>query len=170
MINIRVFKADEWSVYKNLRLSALTDSPDAFGSTLANETIRSDDEWSRRLTTGVNSSKDLPILAEIDNQPIGLAWVRIDDSDLNVANLYQVWVAPGYRFLGTGKMLLDAVISWASAKQACYLDLGVTCGGTPAMRLYTRAGFEPVGQPQPIRPGAEVLSQHMRLKLKQSAA
>ena len=169
MVNIRVFEAKEWNVYKNLRLSALADSPDAFGSTLAKETIRPDDEWSSRLALGVNSSQDLPVLAEIDRQPIGLAWGRIDESNPDVANLYQVWVTPRHRRLRTGKMLLDAVISWASAKQARYLDLDVTCGDTPAVHLYTCAGFEPVGQPQPIRPGTEQLSQRMRLKLKQGA-
>jgi GNAT superfamily N-acetyltransferase len=62
-------------------------------------------------------------------------------------------------------MLLEAVIAWARAKNARYLDLGVTLGNSPAMRLYTRIGFEPVGAPQPFRPGSELLGQPMRLKL-----
>jgi hypothetical protein len=67
-------------------------------------------------------------------------------------------------------MLLDAVIAWARAKNARYLDLGVTCGDSPAMRLSTRAGFEPVGQPVPFRPGSELLGQPMRLNLGSRAA
>ncbi len=62
-------------------------------------------------------------------------------------------------------MLVEAVIAWAQAKNANYLELGVTCGDSPARRLYSRAGFVPVGQPQLFRPGSSLLGQMMRLKL-----
>ena len=167
---IRTLAEHEWAIYKELRLAALAESPDAFGSSLAKEVQRSDAEWAARLASGVNSSLDFPIVAEVESQPIGLAWGRIEKSDPAVANLYQAWVHPNYRRLGVGKLLLEAVITWAISKQTHWLELGVTCGDSPAMRLYTRAGFEPVGQPQPIRPGAQLLGQHMRLKLTGSAA
>ena len=162
--NIRTFAHHEWAIYKDLRLRALADSPDAFGSTLAKEQSRSDAEWANRLATGVNSW-DLPLMAEVDGEPIGLAWGRIEKPTPDVANLYQMWVAPSHRCLGAGRMLLEAVIAWARAKNASYLELGVTCGDSPARRLYTRAGFEPVGQPQLFRPGSELMGQMMRLKL-----
>ena len=72
MINpphIRTFAQHEWAVYKDLRLRALADSPDAFGSTLAKEQNRSDAEWASRLAAGVNSW-DLPLVAEVDGKPI----------------------------------------------------------------------------------------------------
>jgi hypothetical protein len=34
------------------------------------------------------------------------------------------------------------------------------------MRLYARAGFKPVGEPESLRPGSEVMSQRMRLALR----
>jgi len=167
---IRTLAEHEWDIYKDLRLAALAESPDAFGSTFAKEVQRSNAEWANRLASGVNSSWDFPIVAEIDGQPIGLAWGRIEESNPAVANLYQVWVHPNYRRLGAGHLLLEAVTTWAIGNHVHFLELGVTCGDTPAMRLYTRAGFEPVGQPHPIRPGAELLSQQMQLKLKRGAA
>ena len=162
--HIRTLAHHEWSIYKDLRLRALADSPDAFGSLLAREQNRSDAEWASRLTAGSNSS-DLPLVAEVAEEPIGLAWGRIENSNPDVADLYQMWVAPSYRRLGAGKMLLAAVITWARAQNASYLELGVTSGNSPARRLYSRAGFEPVGLPQPLRPGSELLGQTMRLKL-----
>lgn len=77
-----------------------------------------------------------------------------------------MWVAPGHRGLGAGRMLLEAVIAWAKAQNASYLDLGVTCGDRPARRLYERAGFKPKGKPQPLRPGSTLLVQPMRLALR----
>lgn len=167
---IRRFSAQEWRVYKYLRLQALADSPDAFGRTLAEEQERSDAEWTTRLAAGADSSWDLPLLAEVDKEPVGLAWGRIEKSNPSVANLYQMWVAPGYRRLGVGQMLLDAVIDWARTANASYLNLGVTFGDNPAMRLYKRTGFEPVGEPQAFRQGSGLLGQQMRLKLKIGAA
>ena len=108
--NIRTFSSSEWQIYKDLRLWALADSPDSFSRTLAEEQVRSDKEWSKRLAEGVNSRLDLPLLAEIDGRPIGLAWGHIETTTTQVANLYQVWVAPGHRRLGVGQMILDAVI------------------------------------------------------------
>jgi GNAT superfamily N-acetyltransferase len=79
----------------------------------------------------------------MDGKPIGLTWGRIEKDNLEVATVYQVWVAPTHRRLGVGKMLMEAAISWACSMHANYLDLGVTYGDTPAMRLYQRLGFEP---------------------------
>jgi ribosomal protein S18 acetylase RimI-like enzyme len=162
---IRAFSADEWRVYKDLRLRALAESPDAFGSTLAEETGRLDAEWARRLASGVDSPMNLPLVAEVGGEPIGLAWGRIDTSGPDRAALYQMWVAPSHRGVRAGQMLLEAVIAWARARKASSLDLGVTCGDSPARRLYERAGFTPIGEPQPLRPGSKLLAQAMRLAL-----
>lgn len=162
---VRAFSADEWRIYKDLRLCALADSPDAFGSTLAEEASRLDTEWARRLASGADSRMNLPVVAEVHSEPIGLAWGRIESPNPDVAVLYQMWVAPTHRGLGAGRMLLRAVIAWARARNASFLDLGVTCGDSPARRLYERAGFKPRGEPQPLRQGSTLLAQSMRLEL-----
>ena len=169
MINtpkIQRFAPQEWNIYKDLRLRALADSPDAYCRTLAEEQDRSDAEWSSRLASGADSGWDLPLVAKVDTEPIGLAWGRIDRNNPDVANLFQMWVAPSHRRLGIGQMLLETVIAWASGKNVCYLDLGAAFDDSPAMRLYTRAGFEPVGAPQPFQQRSELLGQPMRLKLR----
>jgi ribosomal protein S18 acetylase RimI-like enzyme len=165
--SIRTFASHEWRTYRDLRLRALADSPNAFTSTLVQEEGRTDDEWSSRLQSGVGSRWDLPLLAELGNEPIGLAWGRIETSNRDVANLYQMWVAPNYRGLGVGRMLLAEVVAWARSADTSYIALGVTWDDSPAVRLYLRAGFEPVGEPEPLRPGSEILAQPMRLALKQ---
>jgi hypothetical protein len=84
---IRAFCANEWRVYRDLRLRALADSPDAFGSTLAAETGHLDAEWARHLASSVDSPLNLPLVAEVRGEPIGLAWGRIDTSDPDLAAL-----------------------------------------------------------------------------------
>ena len=162
---VRPFAAEAWALYQDLRLRALADAPEAFGSTLAHEQNFSAAEWSARLAAGAASSWDLPLLAEVDGQPAGLAWGRFDETDLSVAHLYQMWVAPSQRGHGVGQKLLETVIAWARARHAAYLELGVTVRDSPAMRLYQRAGFQPAGLPEPLRPGAEEMAVRMRLTL-----
>jgi GNAT superfamily N-acetyltransferase len=166
---VRALTADEWRVYRDLRLRALADAPDAFGSTLAEEQDRSDAEWSHRLASGADARWNLPLVAAVRGEPIGLAWGRIETSAPDVAALYQMWVAPSHRGVGAGRLLLEVVIAWARARNAASLDLGVTCGESPARRLYERAGFKPRGAPQPLRPGSQLLGQPMRLVLKGAA-
>lgn len=162
---IRTLAPHEWKTYRDLRLRALADSPEAFGSTLADGQARPEAEWVSRLSAGASSGWDLPLVAEVDGEPIGMSWGRIERSPPETAHLYQMWVAPGHRRLGAGRMLLEAVIAWAKSKDARTLNLGVTLGNSPALRLYTRAGFEPTGEPQPLRQGSDLLEQAMRLKL-----
>src|SRR5881396_2628359 len=81
---------------------------------------------------------NLPIIAEVDGEPIGLAWGRIDTSDPDVAVLYQMWVAPSHRGAGAGRRLVETVIAWARVRNVSSVDLGVTCGDSPARRLYER--------------------------------
>ena len=167
--SIRTCAADEWRSYRDLRLRALADSPDAFGSTLAAEAGRPDAEWARRLASSADARVSLPLVAELGGELIGLAWGRIDASAPDVAALYQMWVAPTHRGRGVGQKLLEAVIAWATAQNAASLELGVTCGDSPARRLYERTGFKPLGEPQPLRPGSTLLAQLMRLALKNAA-
>ena len=133
---IRPFEAEEWSLYRDLRLRALQDSPDAFGSTYAAESGRADEDWAQRLARGTSSPDELPLVAECSGEPCGLAWVRIDGSAPAVAHLYQMWVSDKHRRRGVGRALLDAAAAWARAVGARSLELDVTCSNEAAVRLY----------------------------------
>lgn len=167
---VRRFGSDEWRSYRDLRLRALYESPDAFGSTFSHESERTDDDWQSRLGSGATSPRDLPLIAESEGKAVGLAWARIDESQPDVAHLYQVWVAPSYRRIGIGAALLASAIDWARSVGARSIALGVTCGDNPALHLYRRAGFAPAGDPKPLRPGSAVLSQPMELVLNRGSA
>jgi GNAT superfamily N-acetyltransferase len=163
---IRTLHPADWTVYRELRLAALGESPHAFGSTLAEETARPDDAWAARLAAPAlgDYRHAWPYVAELDGTPVGLAWVKLDATDAATASLYQVWVAPQARGQGVGAALLDAAIAWARARRATALHLGVTAGDGAAARLYRRAGFVDVGMPTP-RPGTDLSEQAMVLAL-----
>lgn len=162
---VRPLAAHEWPLYRALRLRALADAPQAFGSTLAEEAQRSDEDWAWRLNLGAASSRDLPLLAQLAGEPAGLAWAKEDATDPARVNLFQVWVAPEARGHGLAAALLDAALAWARATGARTMQLGVVCGNDAARRLYERAGFRAIGEPEPQRPGSSRMEQMMRLEL-----
>jgi GNAT superfamily N-acetyltransferase len=132
--SVRTLAADEWRTYRDLRLRALADSPDAFETTLAQARTRPDAEWRGRVKAGAASSLDLPLIAEVEARPLGLAWGRRQPPELEAVHVYQMWVDPSARRLGAGRMLLDTIITWATAANARHVVLGVTLGDTPAAR------------------------------------
>jgi len=164
-IDVREFESAEWRLYRELRLRALSESPWAFGSTLAREEVFADQWWIDRLTQGVDSETELPLLALKEDNPAGLCWGRIEPERPQFAQVYQVWVAPEARGCGAGGLFMKSVIAWAQRQRVEAIELTVTCGDTPARRLYERHGFLAFGEPVPLRPGSETLEQPMRLLL-----
>ena len=162
---VRRFAANEWRAYRALRLHALRDAPDAFGSTLAREEAFPDDEWVQRLERGAGSPMDFPLIAEDDSQPIGLAWARIDPHDGQVAELYQVWVDPVYRGRGVGRLVIDSALEWARSSGVRQMVLSVALGPSSALEFYRRLGFVEVGTPEPLRSGSTSRKQTMRRTL-----
>lgn len=169
-MTVRRFAPDEWQLYRDLRLRALQESPDAFGSTFAHEVGRTDEEWATRLSRGAHSSRDLPLVAEVNGESCGLAWVRIGEDSPAIAHLYQMWVAPDRRGQGVGRALVECAVSWARSVGAREVVLDVTCGNSDAVRLYEGAGFAPSGDPKPLRPGSVLQSRPMRLPLSSGPA
>ncbi len=165
-LTIRRFEAREWQTYRELRLRALLESPDAFGSTYDVESGRADAEWARRIEVGARVKTELPLVAWVDGMAIGLAWGRVQEVEAEAVHVYQVWVAPEHRGRGVGRLLLNTIVDWAREIGSHYVALDVTSGDSPAMRLYARAGFQPFGDPKPLRPGSSLTRQPMRLALR----
>lgn len=160
---IRTFTHDAWPAYRALRLRALEDAPDAFGSTLAAESVRPPEEWAARLARAATSGIDHALTAEIAGEPVGLAWAKVDADDPAVVNLFQMWVAPEARGQGVAAGLLAEAVRWARARGATAMQLGVNCANEEALRLYARAGFVATGLREPMRPGSDQVEERMRL-------
>lgn len=164
-ITIRTMTAEDWTHYRDVRLRALADAPDAFGSTLEDERGLPDEHWQKRLAAASVSGRDLPLMAWWGGVPVGLAYAKADASAAGVINLFQMWVDPAHRGRGIALAMLDSVMLWAKSIQATALQLGVASGQGAAMRIYLKAGFTPSGLAEPLRPGSQLLSQPMRLEI-----
>lgn len=157
MLLVRSISPDEWRTWKNLRLEALADSPDAFGETLEQALERSDAEWAE-FAAGSSLPDRAFFVAENAGNPVGMAIIRGSEGDSARAHIFAMWVAPTARGIGAGRKLLDAAMAWGRHHGFDELVLQVTEGNDRAKRLYETAGFVDTGRREPLRPGTAMMT------------
>jgi GNAT superfamily N-acetyltransferase len=135
---------DDWASLREIRLAALLDAPQAFGSTYQREARFTEAQWRERF-----KDRAVTFLAHLDEDapPAGIAGVWVDDG---AAELVSMWVRPDARGRGVGEALVMAATGWAKAQGHGTLFLWVTELNAPARRLYERCGFTPSGEQQPL--------------------
>lgn len=147
MIEIRAIGADDWRTWRDLRLAALADAPEAFGSRLADWRDASEQRWRDRL-----SSAGTNLIAYLDGVPAGMASGFRGEGP--VAELISMYVAPFARGRGVGDRLITAVAEWAGADGATALHLAVKADNERAAAAYRRNGF--VRSDLPAADGCEI--------------
>ena len=118
---------------------ALTDAPDAFGTTLEEAEARAPESWDDQLTQLAT------FVATASGCDMGLVRGAPPDHLTDTGYLLSMWVAPEARRQGIGSALVDAVVDWARAQGLSYLLLDVAERNAPAMALYLQKGFVPNG-------------------------
>lgn len=164
MISIRPIAPHQWPQYRDVRLRALQDSPDAFGSTWEAEAARTDESWRTQLGSAASGNRDRAVFAFQGEDPCGLAWCQLSAAQSGVAHIYQMWVDPAARGLGIGRALLSDVTAWTRSQGLGHIRLGVTVAESPAMKLYRSHGFYPVGGAAPLREGSPLMVQTLEMK------
>lgn len=138
---IRRLTPDDWEEYREIRLAALTEAPEAFGSNLAREQQFTEEIWRSRLTTAAAFAAE----QDGDRRLLGIAAGLPTDMTV-AARLIGMWIAPEARRQGVGEALVHQVIAWAQAEGFSWLELEVTTGNTGAERLYERCDFVRTGE------------------------
>lgn len=148
-ISVRPLATEDWMLYRAIRLAALADAPEAFGSTLGREQAFTADTWRGRLT------KRNQFVAEDAGEACGL--VGVIPAEPDVAELVSMWVHPAARGRGAGDLLVLEALRWANDQNLPQVRLWVADGNDSAERLYARHGFQRTGQVQPVREGEDKL-------------
>jgi len=136
-IELRRVTADDWESWRPVRLAALAEAPDAFGSTLDDWQDAPEHRWRTRLS--IPGALDL--VAVDGAAPVGLASGVPDPDDPERAELISMWVDPAARGQGAARMLITAVARWAASSGALTLALSVMPDNDVARRAYERTGF-----------------------------
>jgi ribosomal protein S18 acetylase RimI-like enzyme len=136
------------ALFKKVRLRALQDTPNAFGSTYAKECQLSDVDWIKRAIRW-NGETGIGFLALDGGVPCGIAGSVLDQADVTRAHLLSMWTAPAHRRRGIGSRLVNEIVGWARQRGVRVLQLMVTSHNEPAISLYEHLGFIRTGRTEP---------------------
>ena len=139
-IELRRLLPEDASIYRAIRLEALTNSPDAFSSTFEAEKDRPLDWFAARLA-------DAFVLGAFRGlQLVGVAgfYVQPGPKHAHKGMLWGMYVQPQHRAAGVGRMLVEAIIQHAR-RHVELLQLFVVSDNAGARRLYSSLGFVEYG-------------------------
>lgn len=147
---------DEWPRFRAVRLAALLDTPDAFGSTHDREVAFGPGEWQARLSR----PRTATLLAVVGGRDIGTMVVTPSVDDPEVAAIYGVWVAPEGRRRGIGDAMMSEALAAAREFGFPRVALGVGDHNAVAQALYARHGFTRTGDTSTLPPPREHVTEH----------
>jgi GNAT superfamily N-acetyltransferase len=159
MLEIQRLNSTEGERWRSIRLAALLDAPDAFGTTLAEANAFPPELWSRQVG---EFPTFIAVLDGVDVGDVGVVRASPDNEQPEAAFLLSMWVAPDARGKGVGDELIDAVASWAEADGFSRLVLDVADANASAIALYARKGFEPTGDTSTLPSPRQRIREHRR--------
>lgn len=136
---IRRAELGDESLLLKIRLEALSEAPEAFGSTLDRERARTLIDWQKWL------SPSATFVLETATGPEGIVAGVPDSTDPAVVHLMAMWVHPALRGSGAASALVQSVLAWAEGRGASSVRLDVIEGNDRARGLYEKHGFRATG-------------------------
>jgi demethylmenaquinone methyltransferase/2-methoxy-6-polyprenyl-1,4-benzoquinol methylase len=165
-IAVRRASPEEWQALKELRLAALRESPDAFGSSYEHEARANEATW-RGWTTGEGwDGAVATFVAEEGARLLGMATAHRPNDEPGTVWMFAMWVRPEHRGHGIGRALVEAVVAHARSLGAEVVMLRVTESNPAAIGVYASCGF--IGTPdppEPLRDGSALMTRAMWLPL-----
>ena len=159
-ITVRVLGEADWQRYREVRLAALKDSPEAFVSTYEEEADYDEAHWRERMT---NAQR---LLAEVDGSPVGVVSLGdVDGDNPHLIQLFSLWVAPVARGTGVATALVQAGAQAALAGGHTHVAYWVGTDNGRAVAFASGFGFRPADSRRPMRVETEDGSQEIMMVL-----
>jgi len=132
------------SQFRDLRLSALQDSPTAFSADYQVNLGHPMSHWEGRLAFDEHG---IIFFAEHEGDLIGMTGIRQRESPKTKhgADIFSVYVRPEWRGFHIAEALVDMCVDWAKKRDVNILKLGVMTSNTSAVRCYERCRFKIYG-------------------------
>ncbi|GMA87797.1 hypothetical protein GCM10025868_30470 [Angustibacter aerolatus] len=132
---------DDWQQARRLRLESLRQDGLAFGTSYEAALAHEEQQWRERLATATTFH------ALVDGEPLGTITVRqFAENAVGEAEITGMWVDPAGRGRGLGDLLVDTALAAWRAMGGSRMSLWCVTTNEPALRLYSRNGFQPTGR------------------------
>jgi ribosomal protein S18 acetylase RimI-like enzyme len=136
VLDFLLLTSADWLSLRQIRLTALRESPRAFLAAYDQENGYTEERWRAEFARG-----DW-IIGLLDNEPVSLlGTTREPDTPADQCYIEYLWVAPDCRRSGIASRMLTAVLDRLQATGVQTTFLWVLSGNDPATRLYKQAGF-----------------------------
>jgi ribosomal protein S18 acetylase RimI-like enzyme len=160
MPDIEHLTPDKWFVLRDVRLSALHDSPRAFLSTYERENAYDQAQWRAEFTRGDWS------IGLVEGNPVSLLGATWEpETPGHQRYLEYLWVAPGHRRSGIARTMLWIAIDRLREAGVRTVFLWVLDGNDAAVHLYRSIGFVSTNHRQPLPTHPAGNEERMRLDL-----
>ncbi len=146
MVLVRETMMADWQAWRDIRLQALRDAPDAFSSTYAEQNKLGEDHWRQRVAGGGLFLAWIPEVSAAEPAGMAAGYQAV----AGTVELVSMFVRPQARGRGVGEALIDAVTGWARERDATSVHLWVTETNKHARLLYERCGFSVTAERQPL--------------------
>jgi ribosomal protein S18 acetylase RimI-like enzyme len=145
-IEITRLSPDEWAAYRAIRLEALHDSPQAFGSTYADFVEKPPSYWQARLQNAAAEQGNWLYFARRGEQLVGIIGAYCEEGQPESAWVISVYVSPAARGQGVGAALMQHQLTALKKRGVRTAVLEVMVDQHPARALYQRCGFREVSR------------------------
>lgn len=150
MPDINLLTPDDWRKLREIRLSALSESPHAFLSTYEKESEYDQSKWRTEFARG-DWYVGMVRVGSVD-KPVSIAGItREPDTPAHQCFLQYVWVAPEFRRQRVAFNMIQEVLDRLKLSGVQTVFLGVLDGNSSAMGLYMRLGFVSCNSRQPLK-------------------
>ena len=152
-VTIRSAREEDAPAYRDLRLEALRNHPEAFSADYAANLAQPMTFWADRLRFNGLDSVFMMYFAVHDPQLIGMCGITRKNSPKiqHSATIVGMYVQPDWRGLRIAEGLVTACVEWARTQEVKIVKLAVVTTNTHAIRCYARCGFQVYGiEPQAL--------------------
>ena len=137
----RIYKGES-SLYRDIRLASLKESPEAFSTSYQTASERTPERWSEQADSSAEGTDRCIFLALSKGKPIGVAALYHDEGHKDAGELVQVWVSPAHRGSGVASKLIQNIFEWAKKNGTSEIRTEVLDTNRRTIRFYERIGFE----------------------------
>lgn len=138
---VKKIEKNDWKNYRDIRLEALKEEPDAFGGSYNEYKDKDDLYWIDKASLSGEKSERNFICAVLDNNNfISIGGAYQDEN--NEWNIIAIYVKKEFRGLGVGSLLLNKILEELKTRKVEKAFLRVNTKRIPAIFLYKRFGFE----------------------------
>lgn len=167
MITYRRADKDDGELFRSVRLKALLESPEAFGSTYEAACARDHGSWEEQIQSTVDGVDRNTRLAFSRGECVGIAAIYREPQAPS-GDLIMMWVEPGFRGTQVAGKLVSALLDWARSSGFEAVGLGVNTTNERAIRFYKAQGFQLTGETFDVDPDRSLRGIRMTKKLRQS--